>query len=108
MGLREILGLVLLISYNVCGLFCLDGGVGWRAGIMSGHSGHERVEVLEFAPMCGSEMVKTFAQLQLVVIFFFLLPFLTQTKRGPNGRTYIENLSDLIPHEKEPVPVISP
>jgi len=46
MGPREILGLLSLV--HVCSFVWTGGGVGWRAGIMSGHSGArkggERVE----------------------------------------------------------------
>jgi len=51
--------------------------------------------------MCGSEMVKTFCATS-TCSDIDLLTCLTKMK-VPSGRTYIENISGLISHKKEPV-----
>jgi len=46
---------------------------------------------------------KDFAQLQLATSFLLAI----SQMKGPNGQIYIENMSDLILHEKEPVSIFS-
>jgi len=46
---------------------------------------------------------KDFVQLLLALSFFLI-----DERKGPNGRTYIENISELILHEKEPVSCLQP
>ena len=62
--------------------------------------------MLQFALMCGREMVKTFCTTS-THSNIHLLACLAKTK-GPDGRTFIENFSGFISHRKDNLPVESP